>query len=88
MATMINWVENGVKPSALNATVSSGTYAGETQMLCQWPNRPLWKSNNTNFDCVTDEASIESWTYTFDAFKMCFDSDQTYVLDNDHGMQT
>ncbi|PQE14707.1 Tannase protein [Rutstroemia sp. NJR-2017a BBW] len=70
METMINWVENGVKPTALNATVSSGTYVGETQMLCQWPTRPLWKSNSTTFDCVNDEASIESWTYTFDAFKV------------------
>ncbi|TGO46301.1 hypothetical protein BCON_0332g00010 [Botryotinia convoluta] len=70
MEIMIDWVENGVKPTALNATVSSGTYAGETQMLCQWPTRPLWQSNSTTFDCVNDEASIESWTYTFDAFKI------------------
>ncbi|KAF7938331.1 hypothetical protein EAE99_002003 [Botrytis elliptica] len=70
MEIMIDWVENGVKPTALNATVSSGAYAGETQMLCQWPTRPLWQSNSTTFDCVNDEASIESWTYTFDAFKI------------------
>ncbi|KAJ5594967.1 uncharacterized protein N7459_001175 [Penicillium hispanicum] len=69
METMINWVENGVKPSRLNATVSSGTYKGETQMLCQWPTRPLWKSNTT-FDCVNDKASIDSWTYEFNAFKV------------------
>ena len=70
MEIMIDWVENGVKPTALNATVSSGTYAGETQMLCQWPTRPLWQGNSTTFDCVNDEDSIESWTYTFDAFKI------------------
>ncbi|KAK6613948.1 tannase [Botrytis cinerea] len=70
MEIMIDWVENGVKPTALNATVSSGTYAGETQMLCQWPTRPLWQGNSTTFDCVNDEDSIESWTYTFDAFKV------------------
>jgi tannase len=70
MEIMIDWVENGVRPSALNATVSSGTYKGETQMLCQWPTRPLWKSNSTAFECVDDEASVESWTYTFDAFKV------------------
>ncbi|KAJ5755862.1 Tannase [Penicillium manginii] len=69
MDIMINWVENGVKPSRLNATVSSGTYEGETQMLCQWPNRPLWHSNST-FDCVNDKKSIESWTYEFPAFKV------------------
>ncbi|OGE57503.1 hypothetical protein PENARI_c002G02838 [Penicillium arizonense] len=69
MQTMINWVENGVKPSRLNATVSSGTYKGETQMLCQWPTRPHW-SSNSSFECVNDKASIDSWTYSFPAFKI------------------
>ncbi|KAJ5646914.1 Tannase [Penicillium lividum] len=69
MEIMINWVENGVKPSRLNATVSSGEYEGETQMLCQFPSRPLWKNNST-FDCVFDKASYESWTYEFPAFKL------------------
>lgn len=70
MATIIDWVENGIKPSHLNATISSGDYAGEVQQLCQWPSRPLWSGNSSTFDCVNDEASIESWTYTFDAFKL------------------
>jgi tannase len=70
MNTMIAWVENGTQPSALNATVASGAYANETQMLCQWPTRPLWQSNSTSFDCVNDEASIDSWTYSFPAFKL------------------
>ncbi|OAG02836.1 tannase and feruloyl esterase [Paraphaeosphaeria sporulosa] len=70
MATIIDWVENGIKPSHLNATVSSGDYAGEVQKLCQWPQRPKWSGNSTDFECETDEASIESWTYTFDAFKL------------------
>ncbi|KAH6625929.1 Tannase/feruloyl esterase [Boeremia exigua] len=70
MATIIDWVENGIKPVRLNATVSSGEYSGEVQQLCQWPTRPLWSGNDSHFDCVTDEASIESWTYTFDAFKL------------------
>lgn len=68
MNIMIDWVENGNKPLRLNATVSSGDYEGETQMLCQWPTRPLWHGNST-FDCVHDKASIDSWTYTFPAFK-------------------
>lgn len=70
MNTMIDWVENGVKPTRLNATATSGTYEGETLQLCQWPTRPLWQSNSTAFDCVNDTASIESWTYTFPAFKV------------------
>ncbi|KAL2808444.1 Tannase/feruloyl esterase [Aspergillus granulosus] len=70
MEIMIDWVENGVQPTRLNATVSSGDYEGETQMLCQWPERPLWKDGSDSFDCVSDEKSIESWTYTFPAFKV------------------
>ncbi|EPS33810.1 Tannase [Penicillium oxalicum] len=69
METMIDWVENGIKPSRLNATVSSGDYEGEVQRLCQWPTRPLWHSNST-FTCVNDAKSIESWTYEFPAFKV------------------
>ncbi|XEV01246.1 hypothetical protein FSHL1_006533 [Fusarium sambucinum] len=69
MDTMIEWVENDKQPSRLNATVSSGDYKGETQMLCQWPKRPLW-TNDKSFKCVDDQKSIESWTYDFNAFKI------------------
>lgn len=70
MNIMIDWVENGVKPTRLNATVSSGKYEGETQMLCQWPTRPLWHGNSSSFECVNDQKSYDSWTYTFPAFKV------------------
>jgi tannase len=69
MDIMIDSVENGAKPTRLNATVLSGKYAGENQQLCQWPTRPLWCSNTT-FDCVTDKNSCGSWTYDFPAFKV------------------
>lgn len=70
MDIMIDWVENGIKPSRLNATVSSGTNEGEEQLLCQWPTRPLWSGNSSDFSCVNDQESIDSWTYTFPAFKL------------------
>lgn len=70
MATIIDWVENGLKPSRLNATVESGEFDGEVQRLCRWPQRPLWVGNSSEFSCVDDEASVESWTYTFDAFNL------------------
>ena len=70
MQTMIDWVEKGITPTRLNATVSSGRYEGEVQRLCQWPSRPLWRGNSTAFDCVFDQASYDSWTYEFPAFKM------------------
>jgi tannase len=69
METMIEWVENSIKPTGLNATYTEGAYAGTTDSLCTWPTRPLWSSNSSSFDCVTDQASIDSWTFTFDAFK-------------------
>ena len=70
MDIMIDWVENGNTPSRLNATVSSGVNASEVQLLCQWPTRPLWQGNSTEFECVEDAESIESWTYDFNAFKI------------------
>ncbi|KAI5926452.1 Tannase/feruloyl esterase [Camillea tinctor] len=70
MNTIIDWVENGIKPTALNATVSSGDFSGEVQQLCQWPTRPLWHGNSSDFECVNDKASIDSWTYTLDAYKI------------------
>ncbi|OJJ98571.1 hypothetical protein ASPACDRAFT_122435 [Aspergillus aculeatus ATCC 16872] len=68
--TMIDWVENGEQPARLNASVSSGPYSGEVQRLCQFPKRPLWKNNKNDFECVFDEKSYESWTYSFPAFNM------------------
>ncbi|KAF3033220.1 hypothetical protein E8E11_001828 [Didymella keratinophila] len=70
MATIIDWVENRIKPSRLKAAVSLGDYAGEVQQLCQWPQRPLWAGNRSAFECADDEKSVESWTYTMDAFKL------------------
>ncbi|TGJ86258.1 hypothetical protein E0Z10_g2506 [Xylaria hypoxylon] len=70
MQTIIDWVENSVQPARLNATVSSGNYSGEVQKLCQWPTRPVWQEDGSSFNCVNDQASIDSWTYTFNAFKV------------------
>jgi tannase len=70
MATVIEWVEKGVTPAGLNATVSEGGWKGEVQRLCQWPRRPLWAGDGEGFECVDDEKSVESWSYDFDAFKL------------------
>lgn len=70
MNTMINWVEKGIRPTGLNATIQAGADKGDIQVLCQWPTRPLWHSNSTTFDCVNDLASINTWTYTFPAFSV------------------
>ena len=70
MEIMIDWVERGERPSRLNATVASGRNAGETQMLCQWPDRPRWRGNSSALECVEDQKSVDSWTYEFPAFKV------------------
>ncbi|CAD6448703.1 19d4ff08-423e-4a13-99ad-d43534fa0e5b [Sclerotinia trifoliorum] len=69
MATMIDWVENGIEPERLNATVSSGTYEGEVQKLCAFPLRPIWDSEGA-LSCEYDQSSVDSWIYTLDAFKI------------------
>ncbi|PYH97630.1 tannase and feruloyl esterase [Aspergillus ellipticus CBS 707.79] len=69
MQTIIDRVEKDEQPSRLNASVSSGAYEGETQRLCQWPDRPLWH-DNSSFECVFDEKSYETWTYTLSAFNV------------------
>ncbi|KAL4980539.1 tannase and feruloyl esterase [Aspergillus desertorum] len=68
MDTIIQWVENGIQPTGLNATVTEGQYSGEVQSLCQFPKRPLWK--NGAWKCVSDEEGVETFEYTFPAFKV------------------
>lgn len=70
LAVLIDWVEKGVEPQTLNATVLQGQYKGENRQICGWPLRPLWSGNGTAMECVYDQASINSWMYTLDAFKM------------------
>lgn len=59
---VIAWVENSVAPDTINGTGSINT-------ICRYPLRPLWSDSGTSFDCVYDQASIDSWNYTFDAYK-------------------
>ncbi|GLA51228.1 hypothetical protein AnigIFM63604_007580 [Aspergillus niger] len=68
MATMIKWVEQDVQPTGLNATVDAGKYDGEVQSLCQFPKRPVWKSNK--WECESDDEGADTFYYTFPAFKV------------------
>lgn len=70
LAVLIDWVENGVEPQTLNATVLQGSNVGQNQQLCAWPLRPLWANNGTTMDCVYDQTSIDSWDYDLDSFLM------------------
>ncbi|KAI9702282.1 MAG: hypothetical protein M1820_006214 [Bogoriella megaspora] len=70
LAVLIDWVENGVEPKTLNATVLQGQHEGENQQICAWPLRPFWTNNGTVMECQYDQASIDSWLYNLDAIKL------------------
>ncbi|KAF2769240.1 tannase and feruloyl esterase [Teratosphaeria nubilosa] len=70
LQVMIDWVERGIEPTTLNATVLQGQYKGENRQICQWPLRPKWTSNareTANPECVYDQSSIDTWHYDLDA---------------------
>ncbi|KAM0159879.1 hypothetical protein ACHAPG_003311 [Botrytis cinerea] len=69
LQVLIEWVENGTVPVTLNATHLAGDYKGDNAQICAWPLRPLWINNGTTQDCVFDQASYDTWNYTFDAYK-------------------
>ncbi|KAI9641782.1 hypothetical protein NHQ30_009641 [Ciborinia camelliae] len=70
LQVLIDWVENGVAPVTLNATVLQGVNKGENQQICGWPLRPFWTNNGTSMECRYDQESIDSWIYDLDAFDM------------------
>lgn len=70
LTDLIRWVEDGVTPITLSATIQ-GEADGESQPLCAYPERPLWINNGTDLICVyPDQESINVWQYEFDAFNM------------------
>lgn len=70
LAVLIDWVEKGVEPTTLNATVLQGEQIGKNEQICAWPLRPYWTNNGTDMECQYDQASIDSWIYDFDAIKL------------------
>lgn len=72
LAVMIQWVEQGIAPTTLNATVLAGEYIGENRQVCEWPLRPIWPSENASMECVYDQTSLDTWSYdlNFTQFKI------------------
>jgi tannase len=66
LESVIDWVENGINPKELNATVSGGTSSEADQKICSFPLRPLWKNNHT-MECVYDRKSIDTWLPKLDS---------------------
>ncbi|KAK4508749.1 hypothetical protein PRZ48_002488 [Zasmidium cellare] len=69
LKVMIGWVEKGVAPDTLNATVLLGENKGANQQICAWPLRPFWNDNGA-VECVYDQKSLNSWFYDLDAIKV------------------
>ena len=70
LASLIDWVENGVNPTTLNATVLDSTTLASTgveQKLCGFPLRPNWVSNSTMECVMPDQAALNSWFPTLDS---------------------
>lgn len=61
LGSVIAWVEKGVSPTTLNATVVSGPLEGEQQNICSHPLRPQWDNSGAQ-SCVLDESSLDVWT--------------------------
>lgn len=67
-AQMIEWVENDVVSTTLNATVpTGGVDAGSVTRICTWPSRPYWTDNSTTV-CQSNQTSIETMQYDLDAY--------------------
>lgn len=70
MAQLVDWVEKGVAPELLDATVLLGGEKGQKREICLWPLRPVYRGDSGALECVYDQESIDSWHYELDAFKM------------------
>ncbi|KAJ6474817.1 Tannase/feruloyl esterase [Mycena sanguinolenta] len=69
LESVINWVELGVIPEQLNATVLAGTTTDLNQTVCTFPLRPYWSDIST-MECVFDQASYETWVPDLNSFPM------------------
>ncbi|PYH80948.1 tannase [Aspergillus uvarum CBS 121591] len=68
-AHLIQWVEESVVPTTINATVQSGANEGEVQKICTWPSRPYWKDNNTMI-CEENASSVSAMLWNLTAYVM------------------
>lgn len=68
LGQVIEWVEGGVNPSGLNATIQGGDLEGTREDVCAFPTRPQWSSNATLPECVwPEEDAFNVWFPTLDS---------------------
>ena len=70
LAVLIDWVERNITPTTLNATYLAGQSQGGNAQICAWPLRPTWSNNGTSMSSLYDQASIDTWHYDLDAFRI------------------
>ncbi|RMX97149.1 hypothetical protein D0868_10798 [Hortaea werneckii] len=64
LGSVIEWVEKGIEPTTLNATFLFGDREGQTEGLCSFPSRPMWKGNDSMEppQCVMpDDEALKTW---------------------------
>lgn len=66
-AHMIKWVEDGVTPITINATVQSGAMEGEVQHVCTWPSRPYYEKGQ--LICKENQSSVNAMLWDLPAYK-------------------
>ncbi|KAF7186833.1 Tannase [Pseudocercospora fuligena] len=68
LGSVIEWVENGVVPTQLNATVLQGAEEGKEEKICSFPYRPMWQNNSTDHTCVMpDQDALDTWFPVLDS---------------------
>jgi tannase len=72
LGSVIRWVEDGLIPERLNASVTSRDIEDKDQKLCSWPLRPYWEVDGTVMDCVYDQESLDTWTPEIDSVPLEF----------------
>ena len=69
LEVLIQWVEQGLAPEMLNATVLMGENVGKNEKVCRWPLRPYWGMDG-ELECRFEQESVDAWDFELDAFKM------------------
>lgn len=71
LGSVIEWVENGVVPEQLNATVLQGPNEGRKEKVCTFPYRPMWNDDGSEHDCIMpEEDALESWFPVLDSIPL------------------
>lgn len=65
LGSVIDWVEYGIVPHRLNATVLAGNTSDVHQTICTWPKRPKWTDGE--MDCVSDDVALEQFYPALDS---------------------